>query len=737
MSGHKQLFLLLAISSFFAGPDSAFSFSSQAQHEPGHVIEEVDLLSTFFQFHYRNNNTGQVEATYDRLEKLSNGNPLSYAGLHLQLLEAEAHGVNERYAESTAILEELIDMSEQTSFTRFLGLVCVRKAQSLLLGRRIDEAAYYLDKAEKISSAYPEDHNLVYHNKITRAYLLSNQGDLADSFELFFSLIEDLEQQYEADRSMITQIRLANAYGSLALEMANVEITDEAITWLYKALEISTEINDTSQIVRHLNNLNVAYDRKGEYETAQQYLLRARPLAQEISNNSSILRIDYNIGTGYLNLGQPELAKEYFLNGLTLSEEIDFKPGLLHHTYGLASTYTALENFEKARAMVIRSEELAQQINNRPILSHSYRTRYAIEKATGNFETALVYHERFKELDDEYKEFARNQALDELMVQHRVETTRAENEFLANQLILEEQANRQKNLFIVMLSLLFIITVGFAYYFFKVKRELQTAYGVLDVQNSHIARKNEKLEQLSQQRNAFLHVIIHDLRNPLSTIDGASQILQLNENKDTPNELRELTDIIASASKRMNLLIGSLLNIFEKDNKSIETELTNLNTRELVEKVVAEFKPLAIQKHITIRTELDDQNLTAHKDSLIGILSNLISNAIKYSPSNSMVSVISRVMENNWEIIIRDQGPGFSADDLENIFKPFSRLSATPTGDETSTGVGLYSVKTSVLRMNGEIFVNQDYKEGAEFVCRIPVEVGAKELQTTEDSSAF
>jgi len=600
-----------------------------------------------------------------------------------------------------------------------------------------EEASDMLDLAEELSAPYPNNFALQFHNKNTRAYLFAHHNNFASAYELYFELIQELEEKYQDNENVIMRTRLASVYGTLALEMARIEIIDDAITYLNKALEISRDLNDYAQVIRHLINLNVAYEQLGDQNAALEVLIEAKEISEQIGNYSSLIRIDYNLGIAYLQLGEFERAKQYFTDGLEHSNELNLRPGVMHHSFGLSEVNRELGFFSEARAFAIQAEELAHELGSKPILTNSYRSRYQTEKAAGDFETALRYHELFKEMDDEYKEVVRSQAVEELMIQHRVETTRTENEFLAEQLILEAETNRQKNMFIIILALLFIITVGFAYYFFKVKGQLQAANSVLDIQKNRIASKNTKLERLSQQRNAFLHVIIHDLRNPLSTIDGASQILQMNEKSDTPEELRELTDIIVSASKRMNLLISSLLNIFETDGGNIESEFVTTNSKQTIQKVINEYRPLAAKKQIMLKSELVDSSIITHPESVIGILSNLISNAIKYSPDNTEITVLSKVTDNEWELVVRDQGPGFSEQDLEDIFKPFAKLSASPTGEETSTGVGLYSVKTSVDRLQGEIVVNREYTEGAEFICTIPVKVVSEHLETTEKSSAF
>lgn len=132
----------------------------------------------------------------------------------------------------------------------------------------------------------------------------------------------------------------------------------------------------------------------------------------------------------------------------------------------------------------------------------------------------------------------------------------------------------------------------------------------------------------------------------------------------------------------------------------------------------------ALNKSISIQ-RLIDKNLPLveyDKSSLDRILSNLISNAIKYSPANTQVKIYTEVFAHRLNIVVKDEGLGMSEEDLKNAFQEFKKLSARPTGAEASTGLGLSIAKKLVDQLGGEIVARSDGKnKGSEFEIKLNI----------------
>ena len=159
------------------------------------------------------------------------------------------------------------------------------------------------------------------------------------------------------------------------------------------------------------------------------------------------------------------------------------------------------------------------------------------------------------------------------------------------------------------------------------------------------------------------------------------------------------------------------------DNSRIETgikpdQLEVGNPYFTIQSTIDKYLIEALNKSISIQ-RLIDKNLPLveyDKDLLDRILSNLISNAIKYSPSNTQVKIFSEVFAQRLFIVVKDEGLGMNEDDLKNVFQEFKKLSARPTGAETSSGLGLSITKKLVSELGGQIIARSDGKnKGSEF----------------------
>jgi signal transduction histidine kinase len=137
----------------------------------------------------------------------------------------------------------------------------------------------------------------------------------------------------------------------------------------------------------------------------------------------------------------------------------------------------------------------------------------------------------------------------------------------------------------------------------------------------------------------------------------------------------------------------------------------------LVKEVMDDFEGIAKRKDIKIKGVKLDEAYYVMADAffLKQVFENLLSNAIKFSPHGKLVELIAEEVDEFYHIIVKDQGPGISKKDKSKLFTKYQTLSAKPTGDESSTGLGLSIVKKYVEEMEGSVWVESDEGKGAEF----------------------
>ena len=238
------------------------------------------------------------------------------------------------------------------------------------------------------------------------------------------------------------------------------------------------------------------------------------------------------------------------------------------------------------------------------------------------------------------------------------------------------------------------------------------------VRTKELNEKNEKLVQLNQEKNNFLGMVSHDLRNPLNGISGYTNII-LEEFQDLKDEeIQNYLGNIVDCSQQMLGLISNLLdvNAIESGNRKLSFEKFDLIAP--LQSTINNFMNSAKEKEINlIYTPFEGECIVfGDVNTSKQILENLISNAIKYSPLNNNVYVNVHKIDGTVRCEIKDEGPGLNEDDKKQLFGKFARLSAQPTADESSTGLGLFIVKKLIEEMNGKVWCESEYGKGASFI---------------------
>ena len=227
---------------------------------------------------------------------------------------------------------------------------------------------------------------------------------------------------------------------------------------------------------------------------------------------------------------------------------------------------------------------------------------------------------------------------------------------------------------------------------------------------------------LDKMKDDFLHHITHDLRNPLNTLMLYTELL------DGEQDLTEIETTARAMKKgihQMAELVKRLLDVSHIDSGHMEFQLEPLDPFELAEGVVYTHAAKADAKGLTLRLEVPatPPPLLADALALREVLDNLVSNALKFTePGGPHPEVVVRV-GSGW-IEVQDHGPGFSDEYKAQAFGRFTRLSARPTGGESSTGLGLSIVKGLVEAMGGAVRLDSEAGQGSTFRVELPVALG-------------
>jgi signal transduction histidine kinase len=242
-----------------------------------------------------------------------------------------------------------------------------------------------------------------------------------------------------------------------------------------------------------------------------------------------------------------------------------------------------------------------------------------------------------------------------------------------------------------------------------------------------LARRNAELARLNEQKNQFLGIAAHDLRNPLGVILIYSQFLIDEVSGRLEPEQMKFVETIRSSSEFMLNLVENLLDLAQIEAGRLDLDLSSIDLGELLERNVSLNRVLAQKKSIDVLLSYEPGLPTLRLDAakIEQVLNNLIGNAVKFSPRGSTVEVRAEDRGDCVALWVRDQGPGVPADELDRLFRPFERTRVRPSGGEKSTGLGLAIVKKMVEGHGGKIQVESAPGEGATFHVILPKPTGA------------
>jgi PAS domain S-box-containing protein len=238
-----------------------------------------------------------------------------------------------------------------------------------------------------------------------------------------------------------------------------------------------------------------------------------------------------------------------------------------------------------------------------------------------------------------------------------------------------------------------------------------------------LQQSNNQLRELNKQKNEFLGMAAHDLRNPLAVIQNSSSVLLRYSSENLSEKQKEFLKKIYDTSKFMLEILNSLLDISKIESGKLGLEITKNNYPGFVKKNVEFNRFFATEKGISIDSVFSDDISLVNfdKNKIEQVLNNLISNAIKYSHPNTTIRI--EVLKEKDFVVTKviDQGQGIPENELPHVFKPFQKASAKPTAGEKSTGLGLAIVKKIVEGHQGIIGVESEVGKGSNFSFKLPL----------------
>jgi signal transduction histidine kinase len=218
-------------------------------------------------------------------------------------------------------------------------------------------------------------------------------------------------------------------------------------------------------------------------------------------------------------------------------------------------------------------------------------------------------------------------------------------------------------------------------------------------------------------------VVSHDLRNPLGNIITLASYIEKESENTLTEDQRQYLQIIMKSGRQMLDMLNNLLDVTKIETGNLGISLVQVDIAELIKQTVSEYHHTAIKKNISIEYSFADNlpMVQVDPEHIDRALSNLMSNAIKYSYPNTLIEIMAEIRGEYLVISVKDQGQGIPDNEQFLLFMAFSKTSIHSTAGEKSTGLGLNITKKVIEAHGGQIWVESKLGEGSTFSFSIPL----------------
>ena len=387
----------------------------------------------------------------------------------------------------------------------------------------------------------------------------------------------------------------------------------------------------------------------------------------------------------------------------------------------------------KLGQLYIQTNRLDDALETSKMLSASLDSSYSLAVDIGLNKIKWNYHDKLKQTAQAYiylQKFLRLK--DSLDISNRTlavadvhkEFQSIEQQYKYN-LLSKDNAHKKKYLYIaIIFSVMTVLILFLLWKNWKASRKNITVLTFLNkqatFQNGQLEQTLADLKESSDDKDRILKVVAHDLRNPIGAIANISSIL-LDEVEFSKSH-KQMVEMVKDSSWQSIDMINELLNA-SMANKPSEMNLEWIVISDLIIKCVDQIRFKAEEKGQQIRLDLEEgTRIKADHEKVLRVLSNLIINAIKFSPLNTEITVKNRLINTNLELSVADQGIGIPEELRDNVFEMFGNAKRYGTMGEQPFGIGLPFSKQIIEAHGGEIWFESGDNQGTIFYVRLPAE---------------
>jgi signal transduction histidine kinase len=546
---------------------------------------------------------------------------------------------------------------------------------------------------------------------------LSHQG-IAEIY-LVRALYEKALENYLAALKIFTMLNdsskiaeCSNEAGSIFMQTKNYS---QASVYFLKALEINKKLRNIREITANYNNIGNAYVLQDSIDKGLSHYLVALLIADSMKYENEVINLLNNIGSGYVRLGRYPQAISAFerASKLSIMNQNLFEEARAN--LGISKVYFNTFNYPRALKFGLKSNKLAQSENFNRIMHDSELLLSEIYAASGDYHKAYDHYINYKVISDSIFSNESSKQLAIMQAKYELDAKEKENQILR----LRDQENKKtierKNTIVLVTSLIILVSVILVLLLLYINKKFKRL-------NQKLAVQSEELKNLNQEKDRFFAYVVHNIKNPFSTILGFSELLMKHAGQKDTDKVERYSKYIYDSSVGIREILDNLLEWSRLLRGKYEYKPVRLELEALVKDIIELNNKAATKKDIIIHDEnIEQKAVYADRQMVYTILQNLLSNAIKYNGKKGRVVISASEKGQMVEVVVSDTGKGISAEKLKNLF--VFDPSDTEQSDEkpAGAGMGLVICKELVTKNGGTIAVESTPGKGSRFTFTLPV----------------
>lgn len=492
-----------------------------------------------------------------------------------------------------------------------------------------------------------------------------------------------------------------------------LEDYDEALKYYNIALSGFDENEQSLTKSGILANLGYLHLKKNNYDKALNLLDQSLPILEKANITEMLAEVYLAYGTVYLHNNNYTKALATFEQANAHYKHSLDKMNKALSLYGLGTTHFALNNLEVADEFLKLSLDIYKSINFKTGIEETYRALYELNKKKRSEEKALYYLEQAQGYSDSI--FNEKSLRDIAM-------WRAKAEFEMDKIILQQENNseilKQKK-YALWAGLGLACAIFIAFLIFKVNKTERKLNKELALQSENLTKKQEELNKINANQDKLFSIVGHDLRGPIVSL---KQLLGLAlQDESGVQHFYRFGPKLKKDVDHIHFTLDNLLNWGKTQMQGEPLNPVQINIRKELLVIEDLFRDVIDKKSICIhKGGLDSSTLIADANHFKIIFRNLISNALKFTPVNGSIWLVSSEEKDAVVVQIKDSGIGMSEDVVDKIFNRADYFTTFGTNNERGTGLGLILCKEMVYKNKGVIWVESTLGQGSSFFVRLP-----------------